>query len=184
MATITFPVVDYLSGDGLLDQMRRFAKTRKKADPADHPLGWYQNEIGVSLGFKNWSMLHKHLTSIPWAYTDHVLELALKNPDLGAFIKKHAVKTIDEDEGRETMRAWVRGRFTPLIDFALYDSEEANGFAWPEIDVIDYLRDNFSGEYPDELIKSVASDLEVNYGPWGEEDRGGPDDVDDAPVMA
>ena len=183
MATITFPILDNLTGPMLLDLMARYAKMVKKADPASNKLGWHQNETAISLGFKNWSMLHKHLSAVQWTYMDQVLDNALTKPALGAFIKKFAVKTIDEDEGRETMRDWVRERYTPLIDFALYDSESPNGFAWPDVDLGEVLRDNFSGEYPDDLIASVAYDLEANQGPWGEEDNDGPDD-DDAPSMA
>lgn len=177
MAYVTFSTLDYLSGPDLLDLMRRYAKTVKKADSVGKPLGWHQNRIAISLAFKNWSQLHRHLASIKWADTDHVLELVLKKPGLGQFVEDHAVKAIDEEEGTETMKNWVRAKYTPLIDFAFYDNESSNGFSWPDVDLAVELRDEFSGKYPDDLIEQVAHKLESNEGPWGLDDReGGEDD--------
>lgn len=181
MATVTFSTLDYLSGPDLLDLMRRYAKMVKKTNPAGKPLGWHQNEIAISLAFKNWSMLHKHVAPIKWTYVDHVLDLVLKKPGLGQFVEDHAVKTIDEDEGTDTMKDWARAKYTPLIDFAFYDNESPNGFSWPDVDMAEELREEFSGQYPDDLIESVAHYLEINNGPWGLDNRD--DDFDAAPVV-
>jgi len=184
MASVTFSTLDYLSGQDLLDLMRRYAKMVKKADQAGKPLGWHQNEIAISLAFKNWSMLHKHLAPIKWTYIDHVLDLVLKKPNLGQFVEEHAVKTIDEDEGADTMKAWARSKYTPLIDFAFYDNESSNGFSWPDVDMAEELREEFNGQYPDELIESVAHALEINGGPWGLDNRyDGDDESEDVPVV-
>ena len=166
MASITFSTFDALLGPDLLDLLRRYSKAAKKADPAGKPLSLHQDQIAIRLGFKNWSMLHKHLASAKWSAVDQVKTLALQKPGLGQFIEDHAYKTIDEDEGRETMRDWARAKYTPLIDFAFYDNESPNGFSFPEVDMVIELGEEFAGQYPQELIEVVGQRLEAD-GPWG-----------------
>jgi hypothetical protein len=97
MSSITFSTLDSLPGPDLLDLLRRYAKANKKADPVGKALSWHQDQLAISLGFKNWSMLHKHLASANWSAVDQLKTLALKKPDLGEFVEEHAYKTIDED---------------------------------------------------------------------------------------
>lgn len=148
MATVTFSILEYLSGLKRLDLMGQYAKKLKKADQTGKPLGWHQNNLAISLGFNNWSMLHKHLAPVKWPWQGHVLDLALKKPGLGQFIQDHALETIDEDEGTQTMKSWARGKYSRLIDFAFYDSESENGFSWPEVDMVGEVGDQFGGQYP------------------------------------
>ncbi len=79
------------------------------------------------------------------------------------------------DSAIAEMRAWVKSNFSPLIDFALYDNESPNGYAWPDVELSEELHDEFHGTYPDELIERVASELEEANGPWGREDYGNDD---------
>ncbi len=184
MATVTFSTLEYLSGLQHLNLMRQYAKKRKKADAAGNALAWHQDQIAISLGFKNWSLLHKHLAPVKWPWQDHVLDLALKKPGLGQFIEDHAVKTIGEDEAIETMEDWARRKYTPLIEFAFYDNESENGFSWPSVEMAEELSSEFAGQYPDDLIEKVGNDLDVDEGPWGLDDRDGvDDDFDEAPEV-
>lgn len=77
----------------------------------------------------------------------------------------------DDAPARQAMEAWFRGKYTPLIDFAFYDPESENGFAWDDVDPHAELREEFEGKYPIELIKQVADGL-LDEGPWGIEDYG------------
>mgnify|MGYP001219770910 CR=1 FL=1 len=166
MSSITFSTLDSLPGPDLLDLLRRYAKANKKADPVGKALSWHQDQVAISLGFKNWSMLHKHLASANWSAVDQLKTLALKKPDLGEFVEEHAYKTIDEDDAAETMRQWARAKYSRLIDFAFYDNESETGFSWPAVEMVMELGEEFSGRYPQVLIEKVGWDLEVD-GPWG-----------------
>lgn len=169
---ISFPYLNAMSGADLLDLLRRFAKTNKKADPIGKSLSWHQDQVAISLGFKNWSLLHKHLATGDWSEVDKALTLALKKPELGEFVEVHAVRAIDEDVATDKMRDWARRKYTPLIEFAFYDNESETGFGWPAVDMAEELAEEFSGQYPDDLILKVGNELDVDEGPWGLEEYG------------
>ncbi|WP_432731273.1 hypothetical protein [Variovorax sp. W6] len=167
MPSITFSFLDYLSKQDFLDLAKRFAKLNRKADPDGNGLTFHQDRIAVSLGFKNWALLHKHVESASWAAWHTLRELALKKPGLGAFIEERGFRTIDEDEAVDAMRRWARSKYTPLIDFAYYDSESETGYSWPDVDMAEELSEEFAGRYPDDLIERVGNELDVDEGPWG-----------------
>jgi hypothetical protein len=169
---ISFSYLDAMSGLDLLDLLRRFAKANKKVDSSGRALSWHQDQVAISLGFKNWSLLHKHLAAARWSETRRVLNQALEKPGMGEFIEVHAVRTIDEDEAIAEMRRWVRSTYTPLIDFAFYDNESETGFSWPAVELVLELSAEFSGRYPHDLIEKVGNDMELDQGPWGLEEYG------------
>ena len=172
------PAVPPSGRTNLLDALKRAAKDGKKANPASKPLSWYQDQIAVAFGYGNWSTLHKHLMGMSNAHFDKLKAKMLAHPQVGPFLQS-IPKVFDKDAAYEEMRAWVKARFTPLIDFAYYDSESPNGFAWPDVDLREELQDHFGGTYPDSLIEEVADDLE-QHGPWGEEMD--PEDADQGEV--
>ncbi|PMS15816.1 hypothetical protein C0Z18_25385 [Trinickia dabaoshanensis] len=79
------------------------------------------------------------------------------------FQRGHA---FDKEAAREEMREYVEGNFTRLIEFAFYDSESENDFARPSVDLQKELGAGFGKLFPSELIAEVASDMEMNEGPW------------------
>lgn len=83
----------------------------------------------------------------------------------------------NRDLAIQKMREWVRGKYTPIVEFAFLDNESETGYAWPDKDLGDKLQDMFGDQYPFELIEEVAQDLEMNEGALGIEDYG-PDDDD------
>lgn len=171
MSSITFSYLDAMSSEDLLGLLRRYARAAKMSDAAGKSLTFHQDQVAISLCFKNWSMLHKHLSGAHWSETDKVLTLALKKPSLGEFIGSHAYRTIDEDEAAERMRQWARAKYTPLIEFAFYDNESENGFSWPDVEMVTELGEEFAGKMPQDLIEKVGYELE-REGPWGLEEYG------------
>lgn len=169
---ITFSYLNAMSGADLLDLLRRFAKTNKKADTSGRSLSWHQDQVAVSLGFKNWSLLHKHLATSHWSRADTLLTRAMTKQALGDFIEMHAVRTIDEDLAVDDMEQWARGKYTPLIEFAFYDNESETGFSWPAVDMAEELAEEFLGRYPEDLIQKVGNDMDARFGPWGLEEYG------------
>lgn len=171
MPSITFSYLDAMSSEDLLNLLRRYAKAAKKDDPACKSLSFHQDQVAISLGFNNWSMLHKHLSAAFWSETHKLLTLAMKKPGLGDFIDTHAYRTIDEDEATTRMKQWARAKYTPLIEFAFYDNESETGFSWPDVDMVIELGEEFAGKVPQDLIEKVGYELERD-GPWGLEEYG------------
>jgi hypothetical protein len=167
MPSITFSFVDYLSKQEFFDLAKRYAKSKRKAAAAEGSLISHQDQIAVSLGFKNWALLHRYIESAEWGAWDTMRDLARAKAGLGEFIEKHAVKTIDEDEAEDAMRSWARSKYTPLIDFAFYDPESSTGYSWPDVDMAEELSAEFLGCYPDDLILRVGNELDRDEGPWG-----------------
>lgn len=166
MTTITFPYLDYSSIPETLDLLKRFAKKNKTADPAGHALSWYQDQAVISLGFKNWSLLHKHVDGIDLSQRDQLLTQVQAKPVLGQFVKEHAVKTIVVEDAVRTMKDWAREKYTPLVEFAYLDNESANGSSWPEVDIPEELIQKLIGDFPEDLIEQVGKELDAEEGPW------------------
>jgi len=145
----------------LEDTSKRAAKRLKKASPSlTHSA--CLDQIAAHASRDNWSLLAKHLGT---AEPDSLLRIAAKLcPEF------RRMNLPDHRDGEQLMRAWVLGKFTPLHDFAYFDSEAENGYAWPEVELAAELYDEFSGIYPDDMLEKVAVDLERDGGPWGLED--------------
>ena len=167
MTTIAFPYLDYASNPETLGLLKRFAKKNKTADPAGHSLSWHQDQVAISLGFKNWSLLHKHVDGMDWSHRDQLLTQVQAKPVIGQFVKDHAVKTIVVEDAIRTMKDWARKKYTPLVEFAYLDNESANGYSWPEVDMAEELIDKFIGDFPEDLIQQVGNELDAEEGPWG-----------------
>jgi hypothetical protein len=155
----------------VLEVLKRFAKQLKRAHGAQK-LAACQDRVAKMFGYQNWSMLHKHLAKMSQTEIDELLHRIRAVPDLGALVEKDKTLTLDVAGAKAEMEEWVRSTFTPLIDFAFYDSESENGFAWPDVYLSEELQDEFAGRYPADLIEEVATQLEVDDGPWGREDDG------------
>lgn len=171
----------------LISALKHYAKSLKQAQPSA-PLSVRQNIVAATLGYSNWSLLHKHVRKMSEAQFAALHSNVSTHPELGAFLKPSEPKEqLDEEAAKEEMRNWVRSNFTPLIEFAFYDSEAENGFAWPDVELNMELQSEFDDQYPLKLIEEVASELEEE-GPWGEEDYGdvdsseGEDDEADQPT--
>ena len=91
-----------------------------------------------------------------------------KHPKLGGLFSDE----IDAQAARQEMENWVRKNYSRLVDFAFFDRESENGYAWPSVELNEELQEEFSDQYPYELIEEVAIDLEMNNGPWGIENYG------------
>lgn len=172
METITFSTIEYASGETLLEYLKRAAKINKKADLQSASLSSHQNSIAVALGYQNWSMLHKNLNGLSCVQASGTIDRVLRHQSLGPMVDDMAVRTIDVEDATDEMRDWAREKYTPLVEFAYYDSESPNGYSWPEVDMALELSEEFGGKFPDELIEQVGYDLDASEGPWGLEDYG------------
>jgi hypothetical protein len=158
----------------ILEKLKLTAKHLRKQEP-ERSQSMALDFIAQKLSYNNWSMLHKDLASKEEdsllafherLYRNTTLENLL--PDEFAHINRESA--IDE------MRQWVEKTFTRLIEFAFYDRESENGFAWPSVDLNDELSEQFGRLYPYDLIDEVATDMELDSGPWGLEEYGADDE--------
>lgn len=150
----------------VIQKLKRVAKNRRKEAPqlAQHQaLNW----VASLLGYNNWSLLQKHARKMSASAIDDFHDDLYLHPILSEELAKQNTP-IDTKIAAEEMRVWVSANFSRLIEFAYYDSESENGFAWPSADINHALQENFDGKYPIDLIEDVATDLESD-GPWGED---------------
>lgn len=167
MTTATFSYFDYSSNAELLDLVKRFAKQAKASDPGAHQLSYHHDKVAISLGFNNWSLLHKHVMGMNWSARSDFRSLVGGKPVLGQFMYDHAMKTIVVEDAIKTMKDWARQKYMQLANFAYLDNESENGFSWPSVDMDDELIDEFIGDFPEDLIRQVGYDLDGEEGPWG-----------------
>jgi hypothetical protein len=157
----------------LLNALKHCAKDGKKANP-HLKLSWFQDQVAIAFGYLNWSLLHKHLLEMSEGELDALIEKMKAHSKVGSYLNIKALnggEGYDEESAKDEMREWVRGRYTRLIEFAFYDNESENGFAWPDVVLSNELQDEFSDRYPHEVIINVSAELEQD-GPWGIEDYG------------
>ena len=172
METISFSYLDSVSHADLISMLKRFAKQAKAADSAGRPLAWHQDSVSHRLGFKNWSMLHKHVDGLLGDPFHLVLRKVLDDEKLGDFVSEAAVRTVVVEDAILEMKSWARKKYTPLIEFAYYDNESPTGFSWPEVEMADELAEEFEGRFTLEVIVRVGNALDADEGPWGLEDYG------------
>lgn len=172
MTTISFSYLDYITHGDLISLLKRIAKQVKTSGGTGKSLAWHQDEIAHVLGFKNWSLLHKHLDNLTGNAFDLVVRKVLQHKALGPAVSKLAVRTIIVEDAVEEMKRWARQKYTPLIDFAFYDNESESGYSWPDVDMAEELEAEFGRAFPFELIQQVGNELDVEEGPWGLEDYG------------
>lgn len=152
----------------VVDGLKKLAKHASKLHQ-DKKLTWFQNEIASLFGFNNWSLLLRQIERGSPSQFFGLYEQMQRHPEVKPWLPVLLNPSIDKDLAVEEMQDWVRKKFTPLIDFAFYDSESPNGYAADDIELIYELQDEFSDKFPDWLIQEVASDMEANHGPWGQE---------------
>jgi len=172
METITFSTIEYASGEILLQYLKRVAKINKKEDSLGASLSTHQNSIAVALGYQNWSVLHKNLGGRSSYQVGGVVNRILQHKNLGRKVEIMSKRTVNVKDATQEMQDWARTKYTPLVEFAYYDSESPNGYSWPEVDMALELSEEFGGKFPDELIEQVGYDLDASEGPWGLEDYG------------
>lgn len=171
MKTITVSYLESITYGDLISLLRRFAKCEKRADKAERTLAWHQDRVSHLLGFKNWSLLHKHIQGLVGRPLDLVVRKVLDHESLGDFVSEFAVRTVAEDVAVEQMKAWARKKYTPLIEFAYHDNESPTGYCWPEVYMAEELASEFEGKFPLDLIVKVGNVLDATEGPWGLEDH-------------
>lgn len=137
-------------------------RMRQDSPPSTHSVRL--DRIAVLAGRPNWSVLARHIDR---ADGDELARIARK-----LCPRFRSWGFADFDGAEDLMRDWATRTFTPLIDFAYYDKESGNGYAWPSVELADELYGEFAEICSDELIESVARTLEASNGPWGIEDYG------------
>lgn len=158
-------------------KLKRAAKAAKKLRYPDAQLSELHDKIAMVAGYNNWSLLHRDILRMPQKRFEELVASLSQRLEHEVSLNKRA-RSFDKDAAIKEMKAWVRGNYTPLLDFAFRDPESETGYAWPDEDINYALQEEFSDRFPEDLIEKVATDLEVNYGPWGIEDYG-----DDEPFV-
>lgn len=163
----------------LIDLIKRVAKLKRRRlleERNDTPLSAIHDRVAQALGYDNWSLFHKDVGRMTDARFGQINAKVHADFEIKEFLAERA---IDRKAATEEMREWVESSFTRLVEFAFYDPESENGYAWPSVDLNEELQNEFGGKYPEDLINDVASDMEVDDGPWGDEnfgfDIGGPE---------
>ena len=147
----------------LTNSAKKAAKQRKKASSSlSHSA--CLDQIAAITGRANWSLLAKHIDGAEFS---QLISISKKlSPQF------RAIGIPDFEGGESLMRDWVISVFTPLQDFAFYDSETENGYAWPSVELKFELYIRYGDIFPETTIERVALDLEMSGGPWGLEDYG------------
>lgn len=156
----------------LIDLLKRVAKRKRRQlleERNNTPLSALHDRVATVLGYDNWSLFHKDVGRMTDA---HFAQISAKVHADHAIQEFLAERTVDRKAATEEMREWVESHFTRLVEFAFYDPESDNGYAWPSVDLNEELQSEFGEKYPDDLINDVANELEVDEGPWGDENLG------------
>lgn len=152
-------------------KLKRAAKAAKKLRYPDVQLSELHDKIAKGAGYNNWSLLHRDILRMPQKRFEELVASLSQGLEHEVSLNKRA-REFDKRAAIKEMETWVKANFTPLVEFAFRDSESETGYAWPDEEINYALQEEFSDRYPDDLIEEVATDLEINYGPWGREDYG------------
>lgn len=152
----------------LIELIKRIAKHQNKQQTSPLPLSKLLDQEAVSFGYKNWSLFHRDIGRMPDSLFAVIDAKVKKSPGAQEIAER---KSIKQAAATEEMQSFVRLKYARLIDFAYLDSESENGYAVPSVDILDQLASEFGGSIPDELIESVAAEMEED-GPWGVENYG------------
>ena len=149
----------YIPSSVVLNQLKYAAKRQRKID-TELTQTQALNFIAKALGFNNWSLLHRYVESLSSVETNRFLE-KMHGSSIANLLP------YNQDEVIQEITDYAYQHYSPLVEFAYHDRESENGYAWPDIDLSDELQGVFSDKYPWELIHKVATDLEIENGPWG-----------------
>jgi hypothetical protein len=150
----------------VLDSLKKYAKSEKKNSQSNNKLSWFQDQLAMSFGYNNWALLHKHVLGKDDEDYLEFEQLVHERADVVTYLPNRET----EEDAERKMKDWIRSTYSPLVEWAYYDSESENGYSADGIDVSYCLQEEFDQLYPLELIQRVAEDLELNEGPWGDED--------------
>lgn len=162
------------SPEFIIEKLKRIAKQGRRENK-DLSQAQALDLIATELGYNNWSLLSKHIHKMEDSQRKDFHDRLYQNPKLSEYLPP-VFPPFNKADAIEEMTAWVRKKFTPLVEFAYFDSEAENGFAWPEEDLVFALNEEFDTRFPPALIEEVGLELELNEGPWGEEDYGDDDE--------
>ena len=152
-------------------KLKRVAKAAKRLRYPNAQLSELHDKIAKVAGYNNWSVLHRDILRMPQKRFEELEAALSQRLEQEVSLNKRA-REFDRQAAIEEMETWVKANFTPLVEFAFRDSESETGYAWPDEEINYALQEEFSDRYPDDLIEEVATDLEIDYGPWGREDYG------------
>jgi len=158
-----------ITPDYVLDKLKRAAKAMRKVEPS---LSQSEalDKVAVICGYNNWSLLHKDVQKKVGYELSAFHENLYGRPRLEGILPSR-FSGFDPKEAADAMKDWVETNYTRLVEFAYYDNESSNGYAWPDEDINNALQEEFGQVYPLELIEEVAANIELD-GPWGIEDYG------------
>lgn len=158
----------------VIEKLKRVAKQGRREQPSLRQTAAL-NKIATALSYNNWALLNQHIHKMTEAQLSKFHDSLYDHAKLIKYLPPIFIR-FDQAAAIEEMIAWVENNFTPLNDFAFYDSESENGFAARDEDLNEALQEEFSDRFPLNLIEQVANELELDRGPWGIEDYGYVDD--------
>lgn len=156
--------------DVIFEKLKRVAKQGRREN-SSLSQAKVLDKVAAGLGYNNWSLLSRHLNKMSEAQLGKFHDALYEHPQFIEYLPP-IFPAFDRAAAVREMSAWVESNFTPLIEFAFYDSESENGFAARDEDLVEALQDEFSDRFPQSLIEEVGNDLELDRGPWGSEDYG------------
>jgi hypothetical protein len=165
--------------DGVIKKLKRVAKQWRRENPSFSQANAL-DEIAAAFGYNNWSLLSKNVNKMNQAQLSSFHDGLYAHPQFVGYLPlvsstvptAPAAPTFDRAAAIEEMTEWVESNYTPLNEFAVYDSESENGFAARSEDLVEALQDEFSDRFPLSLIEELGIELELDRGPWGDEDFG------------
>jgi hypothetical protein len=155
--------------DSIIKNLKRVAKQLRHENSS---LSQAQalDAVAAAFGYNNWSLLSKAVNAMNQARLSSFQDALYSHPEFAGYLSLKS--SFDRAAAVEEMTEWVESNYMPLNEFAFYDSESENGFAARSEDLVGALQDEFSDRFPLSLIVEVGNDLELDRGPWGNEDYG------------
>jgi len=153
-----------------LDKLKRLVRERRLSHTGSQKHAWFLDQLAQSLAYGNWSQLRRSVDAMSEARFDELWDFALEHlPGFERGLEIVKLTQDEEAEAIELMQNWVTTNYSPLISYAFFDNESENGFAESGVDLNDVLQSEFQETYPLDLIEQVAIDMELDQGPWGDE---------------
>jgi len=149
--------------DQFIENLKRAAKSEKKAAHSSKKLSFYHNEIARLSGFESWTFLLKHLqehfgTIHVDPDTTHIRDKVNK-----AILK--ALPLTRQEYVTRDVRAFVISNFEKVKTFSAPNKNTENGYTHPTVMIKNDVVEHFQAIYPAHMLEAAINAIEEE-GPW------------------